>query len=791
MDPLKPRPGCVRRTRAGTAALAFLAACFACSNGAQSSEPIALQLEVSINGQPANLIAAFSLLPDGRMQTTAGELHELGLKTLQGQSAETPVVLNDITSLSFTYNAATQTIDIVTGDQNRIAKSFDAATGDSQGEIANSFGMVVNYSAFAAAASRKESKKYKVFVFDGASVSLDHRIYSPVGTLSNTGIVGTTAYSDKKWLRLDSNYSASSPHLMLTGTLGDLISGGLPWTRPIRMAGVQLRRNFALRPDLITMPLPQVQGSAAVPSTVDVFVNNVKAYSQDVPAGPFVISNIPVVSGTGIARVVVNEVSGRQSESSLPFYADSDLLAPGLLDFSAEAGVARRGYGIESFAYDGDIVGSASLRYGLTDWLTLEAHGEGGSGLINGGLGAVASLASRATVSVAGSYSTYDNEAGGQIFGAIDTKIADVNLSANSLRSFDHYSDLGFVTADTLPETLDQRITALDRISAGIGLADDWGSVGVSALHLEDAGGKDSYILSASYGRSLFDRVNLQLSAFAELGDNNAKGVFANISMPLGDWGTSSIGGSMDSNGWSAHADAAKPLGTTPGSYGWRVQATEGAVSNAQASVAYLHDYAYAEAHVAQYGDSIQTAINVDGAIAVADGGVFASRRIDDAFAIVDAGVPDVDVYYENRLHGRTGKSGKLLVPGLRAYQKNKIAIEADDLPVNANVLQTSKEIAPARRNGVVVKFDVEKAGAAAIVVFTDASGAFIAPGTEGRMEGSNVSFVVGYDGQAYIDKLGTENQAVLLLQQGECTAHFSYRKDGDAQGFIDHVTCQ
>lgn len=751
---------------------------------------MALQLEVSINGQPANLIAAFTLLPDGRMQTTAGELRELGLKAAPGEPPDAPVILNDIAGLSFSYDAATQAIDVKTGDHNRVTKSFDAAEKEDAGEIGDGFGMVVNYNVFAAAASRKTAKKYKVFVFDGASVSLDHRVYSPAGTLSNTGIAGTTIYNDKNWLRLDSNWSASHPDWMMTGTIGDLISGGLSWTRPIRMAGVQIRRNFALRPDLITMPLPQLQGSAAVPSTVDIFVNNVKTYSQDVPAGPFVISNVPVVNGTGIARVIVNEVSGRQTESALPFYADSDLLAPGLFDFSAEAGMARRGYGIESFAYDDAILGSASLRYGLTDWLTLEAHGEGGSGLINGGIGAVASLAALATVSGAVSYSIHDGEEGWQVFGGIETEIAGVNLSASTLRGFGDYADLGLATAESPPEAFGQRIKALDRVSAGFGFPDDWGSIGVSALHLEEAGGEESYILSASYGRNLFERVNVQFTAFADFGDDEAQGVFANVSLPLGNWGTGSVGGSMGANGWSAHADAAKPVGNTSGSTGWRVQTTQGAVSNTQASAAYVHDHAYAEANIAQYEDAVQAAVNIDGAIAVAAGDVFAARRIDDAFAVVDAGAPGIDVYYENRPHGKTGKSGKLLVPGLRAYQKNKLAIEPDNLPVNASVLQSSQEVAPAHRNGIVVKFDVAKADAAAIVVFTDASGAFVPPGTEGRLEGIGGFFVVGYDGQAYVQNLGANNLAVLSLQDRQCRAQFSYQQDADAQGFIDAVKC-
>ena len=40
------------------------------------------------------------------------------------------------------------------------------------------------------------------------------------------------------------------------------------WTRPVRLGGGQVQRNFGIRPDLITMPLPSLSSSAAVASTV-------------------------------------------------------------------------------------------------------------------------------------------------------------------------------------------------------------------------------------------------------------------------------------------------------------------------------------------------------------------------------------------------------------------------------------------------------------------------------------------------------------------------------------------
>jgi len=195
--------------------------------------------------------------------------------------------------------------------------------------------------------------------------------------------------SSSERLRLDSTWSYSDPDTLVTYRAGDTISSGLAWTRPIRLGGFQVQRNFALRPDLVTLPLPNVSGSAAVPSTVDVYVNDVRTISQDVSSGPFRISNVPIFNGDGDARVVVRDASGREVETTLPFIVSSKLLREGLVDYSIEAGFPRLDYGSRSDDYSKKPAGSASMRYGLSDRVTLEAHAEGTTGFGNAGIGAV------------------------------------------------------------------------------------------------------------------------------------------------------------------------------------------------------------------------------------------------------------------------------------------------------------------------------------------------------------------------------------------------------------------
>src|SRR5690606_10548125 len=129
-----------------------------------------------------------------------------------------------------------------------------------------------------------------------------------------------------------------------TWTAGDLVSGGHSWTRPVRMAGVQWRRNFAVRPDLITFPMPRFDGNAALPSSVELYVNNRLQYGEQVNAGPFVLDALPRIHGAGTASLIVTDALGRTFGTSAPLYVDHRRLAPGLSDFSIELCVLRTGF---------------------------------------------------------------------------------------------------------------------------------------------------------------------------------------------------------------------------------------------------------------------------------------------------------------------------------------------------------------------------------------------------------------------------------------------------------------
>jgi uncharacterized MAPEG superfamily protein len=265
-----------------------------------SDPAVALQLEVFIDGQATGLIAGFLQFPDSRIAAKRSELTAIGIKSPEGPPGEI-VRLSDISGIQYRYDSVHQTIDIVARDTQRVPRVLNARSEIPFHDPERTLGAYLNYSVFFSGDYNSKSS----IEFDGASLSLDGNLFGPFGTLAQTAILTADAFKSANVLRLDSSWTYSDPRSIMSYRAGDLISGGLSWTRPIRVGGVQVQRDFSLRPDLMTMPLPSFAGSVAVPSTLDVYVGDAKAYSTQVPSGPFLLDNIPIISSCVLCLIQV------------------------------------------------------------------------------------------------------------------------------------------------------------------------------------------------------------------------------------------------------------------------------------------------------------------------------------------------------------------------------------------------------------------------------------------------------------------------------------------------------
>ncbi|WLP55554.1 fimbria/pilus outer membrane usher protein [Agrobacterium fabrum] len=741
-----------------------------------------LQLEVYINDVSTDLIATFRQNDAGSLLIEPDQLKNIGISPVESAvSADGWIDVSRLPEVTARYDESIQSVHFTLPMAARANKVIDASgkstheeNKETEEKATSNFGGLVNYTIYGSSGGGTWSD---IADFNGVSALLESRVFGPLGVLSSSQVLSTSRLSEFDTQRLDTTWSYSNEETLTTYRAGDLITGGLSWTRPTRLGGLQIRRNFDLRPDIVTMPMPEFSGSAAVPSTVDVYVNNIRRLSQDVPEGPFSITNLPVISGAGNARLVVRDALGREIVSETPFYTSPDLLAQGLVDFSAELGFARRNYGTSSFDYDDRLLGSATVRYGVSDGFTVEGHAEGGEDFYNVGLGGVFTLGAHGLAALSGASSRFGDESGYQLSASVEAELLGVRLNARSQRAFGDYNDMASVSANTskiqpISGLLSVRPPrALDQISVSTQLGFDETSLNFSYTQLETFDERRSRLLGLSATRPFGENGDIFVTAYKDLEDSNSYGIFAGLSWSFGGGVSGSAGMSSNADGYSLTAEVVKSEEQAEGSYGWRLRGALGGNDIASASGSYRGTAARVSAGIDQFNRTTQAYAQIEGSIAVAGGDVFIGNRIDDAFAVVDAGAPGVDILLENRPIGQTNRRGKILLPNLRSYDVNNITLDPSNLPVDARIDHTKQTVRPTERAGAVVNFKVETEGQVALVTLKAESGDFIETGSTGTIDGKR-EFIVGYDGQAYLDNIGaTHRLHITQPTRGKCEA--------------------
>lgn len=543
--------------------------------------------------------------------------------------------------------------------------------------------------------------------------------------------------------RLDTHWSYSDPLRLWTWTAGDLISGGVAWSRPVRMLGLRWQRDFGVRPDLFTLPVSRLSADAVVPSTVELFVNGARHLASEVQDGPFVLDLPPRINGAGQASLVVTDALGRVTEATIPLYVDHQRLGRGLNDFSVEIGFLQRGYSERSNEYGRSPVASASWRHGLRETLTLESHSELASGLRMIGAGLAWSPFNRWGVVTASYAHVGGDTAGGQYSIGYQWFASRYGFDLQTIRREESFRDLGDLNTTRGP--IVTSFQTQDRAAFWVSIPR--GSLGFAWLRVRQAPGQSQDVRSLSWSQSLGPRISLSTSISRH--GRSAYGGGVVISMPFGAGLHAGSGVQFSGEGASSWGGV-KRNAPDHGGWGWGVNARPEdrfAQATLEARGRYGETSVDVEAGEGHAGGSFRAS----GGIAFMEGRIFFSRPIQDAFAIVSTGgIPGVPVLSENRLYGHTNDAGYLLVPRLHGWQRNQLAIDPDELGYEYQIDSVKQIIIPADRGGAIVPFEVIHASPA-IVVLLSPDGSPVPAGYRGRRLDTGETFVIGFDGEAYL----------------------------------------
>ncbi|MGE0830562.1 MAG: fimbria/pilus outer membrane usher protein, partial [Hyphomonadaceae bacterium] len=559
--------------------------------------------------------------------------------------------------------------------------------------------------------------------------------------------------------RLDTHWTFDQPDARVRHRIGDSFTRGGAGAAPVRFGGVQIARDFSLDPGYSPYPLPTFDGAAETPSTIDLYVDGALRMRERVDAGPFTITDAPIVAGAGLAQIVVRDALGRETISTQPFYTSPTLLRPGLSDFSLALGALRENYAQASFDY-GRGFASAFYRRGITHQLTAEARLDAGADFSHAGFGVSWGHYALGQIDAGVAYTEADGEDGESIRIGWQRPGRGFSIGAEIEAASEDFQPLGAPRGEPPPS-----------LRAAASLGRDLGGYGSFSLvgSLIDARDEaDVQTLSANYQAPSLGFGALMLNAFyVDDGEEPFLAVGARFSLTLANHTNAGGGVEYADDRLSARLGARRAA-PQDGGLGWRASASLGDIDRADAGLLYLGAYGEGALEASYGGDQFGARAQYAGGLAWVGGALHAGRTVRESFALVEVGAAHIGILRDRRRIGESDLRGRLMVVGLRAYERNRIGIALDEAPMGVEIVDDEIFVTPRARSGVLVRMPL-RFGAAGEARVMDAAGAALPAGAMLVRASDGARFPVGGEGRVYLS--GVDADDLLTLEGAQSCA--------------------
>lgn len=670
--------------------------------------------------------------------------------------------VNALAQVQVSYDSVHQILQLKVPDSWLPSQQLTDAKA--AGSVAlSSPGMLLNYDAYTV--SNGEESSY-------TAVWLEQRFFTGSGYLSNTGSWRQdwrgADESEQGYLRYDTTWKYSDVDRMVSYQLGDVVSNSLSWSNSVRLGGLRISRSFAVRPDLVTYPLLNWSGTAAVPGSVDLFINGYKTRSNSLNAGPWSLTSTPYINGAGEATVVTTDALGRQVETTIPFYVSNQLLRSGLSDFDFSAGALRQNYGSRSADYDAAAL-SSFYRYGLNDHLTVAFEGEGRAGLVRAGAGADMSVARLGTLSLSASQSQSDRS-GQQYSLGYSWYSSRFSLNLSHVQRTADFSDLSvYGTSASLSQRSEQATLSFAPFGSLIG------TIGLGYFDITAHDGTRTRLANLSWSRGLWGSSSLHLALNKTLGASGVSGQLQLI-IPLGQTGSMTASSQRTSSGELAQTLSYSRAAPAAGGFGWNLAASQGNAGYRQADLTWKTRYTVLSGGVYGSPGDRTSWFDASGALVWMDNSLFASSKVNDAFIVVStSGYRDIPVRYENQLLGNSDSSGHLLVPWVSAWYPAKLIIDPLNLPADIETPLVEQRVAVREASGALVTFPLHKTRPL-LLTLVDSEHHALPPGTLVTETHSGQTAQMGYGGEVWFDNVPEQSDIAVSLPGGVCRHAISLR---------------
>ncbi|WP_061875346.1 fimbria/pilus outer membrane usher protein [Acinetobacter lactucae] len=747
-----------------------------------------LFLNVSVNANASEDLVSVKQAQDGKLYIRARDLKALRLKMDEHISDSQWVCINDLSEIQFKYLENEQSLNL-----NVPSNMLTGYAVDLNGQQITSPHLlkmkplnaaILNYSLYNSITNDENT-------FSGSAEGIFN---SAIGNFSS-GVLyngsNENSYSHEKWVRLETKWQYVDPEKIRIYTLGDFISNSPDWGSSVRLAGFQWSSAYTQRGDIVTSALPQFSGSAALPSTLDLYVNQQKIYSGLVPSGPFDIKQLPFISGNEVT-LVTTDATGQQSITKKPYYFSSKILAKGINEFSVDVGVPRYNYGLYSNDYDDATFASGAIRYGYSNSLTLSGGAEASTdGLSNLGTGFAKNLFGIGVINADIAASQYKDENGYSALLGLEGRISkNISFNTSYRKVFDNYFDLARVSqvrylkdnqTDAEPHNYLSYSALADEIfRAGINYnfyAGYGAYLGYNQIKYSD----NSYkLLSANLSGSLNKNWGFYTSAYKDYENNKDYGLYFALRYTPSSKLNAITSVSSDSGSLSYREEIFGLSEPKIGSFGWGgyVERDQDAnENNASIYASYRARAAYLTGRYNRFGDNDQVALSATGSLVAAAGRIFAANEIGEGYAVVTNAGPKSQIINGGANLGATDKSGRFLIANLRPYLSHHIYLDPSYLPLEWDVTSTNQTVFVGYRQGALIDFGAHRV-ISGLIKLVDQNNSPLLPGYTVRINGQQEG-VVGYDGEVFIQNLLKQNTLeVDLLDRGSCQVDFTYNSN-------------
>jgi len=609
------------------------------------------------------------------------------------------------------YESATLMLKLSLPELSRSVTSLSLRSGNGRAAniVASPLSAYVNVRAsqpFVAEGPTGAERSDSSVGFDGAV-----RLFGAQGV----AIEGSGVYSEgggRRWQRGEVRAVYDHVGSATRWTGGDVFYGGSEFQGSPPLVGFSVERAYSrLQPFRVITATGQQSFTLTRPSRIEVYVNGLFQTQTRLAPGRYSLSDFAFVTGSNDVQIVVEDDSGARQVLDFTLFLGPQLLSPGLSEFGFTAGFQREPMAA-SIRYNGsDPAASGFYRIGIVDWLTAGVNWQAQEGLQVGGLetvlgtplGLIAASGARSESAQIGT--GWAGSVRWTLNFGLFSERRNQEIELVGLYAAPEYRQVG-VDDDFIPPF---RWQALARFTTQLPFG---AAFSLSGRHAEPQ--MPNTPRDRSLGVSLSRRfagvsVNLR-GDVVERTTRDWRG-FVNVSVPLP--GSQSLLSGYDTSTATGRVEYSKFSQDRVGDVSGRAQLQRNdrdALFNGDLSLRGNRGLVRGQWSAMQPSDNGRErsqggSVQIETAIAYADGTVAVGRPVSDAFAIVrrhpSLAQAPVDVLAGTGAPvGRADSLGPALVSNLDSYRPQEIEWSPQALPPGYDLGDAVRKLAPAFRGG-------------------------------------------------------------------------------------------